>query len=1560
MFTLPNYVITEEIHENNRIKVYRGHAVWDRSPVIIKAIKTGMADPVNISKLIYEYEISRSLDIEGIVKPARLEQNGATLALIMEDTGAISLREYLADNRPDLSGFFSISVQLVKILGELHQQGVIHRDLKPDNILIHPANEEVKIIDFSIAALIPAESENASFSAIPIGTPAYMSPEQTGRVNRTTDCRSDFYSLGVVFYELLTGRLPLLAENPAQWVYVHTAQNPLPLSEINPEVPPAVSAIIMKMLSKSAEKRYQSDYGLLWDLEECRRQWNKNGIINPFPPGKADIAGRFQLPQKLCGREKETAALTDAFGDVCSGQAGLVMVSGYAGTGKTVLVNETLKPLAAGRAWFITGKSDQLRHNVPYSPFIQAFGNLMRQLLTESKENLAAWKKRLLRALSGSVSVIAGVIPEVELITGPRPAAPPLQPVEAQNRFCMAFRNFVRVFAKRKHPLVIFLDDLQWADPASLQLIRFLSDGSDSRCLLIIGAYRDNDAAGTQPLLEILGELQKADIPVRHIALAPLDPTHTGQFIADSLGCSEEKAAPLAAILYRKTGGNPFFLVQLLRSLYKENHVAFNREKGCWEWDTESLRAIPIADDIINFMLARLHTLPRETRHILMSAACIGNAFDLPTLAIACEKNPAAAVETLLPAVLEGLVLKVSCPGHEYEFLHDRVQQAAYSLIPGEQKKELRLKIGRLILERIGRDELDGKIFSVMDLMNCGPNLIGDPAERIKLAGYNLAAGRKAKASAACAAALNYFRAGAELLPEDAWDKHYQLTYDLYIERSQCEYLCADSGTAERLFDIILARAKTELERADVYGKKIQFYSTTRQYDAAVQLGVKALRELGVGLPPSPGKIHFIKELITFKWYMRGKKTEELASLPEMSDPLRRKMLELIILIADAADLSNPDLYGLILLKIGNFTIKHGHTDLSPIGYAGCGIAAGSILGNHAAGHEFEKVCLQLAEKYDNSSYKCIVYFLLGSFVAHWTQHGKTGIDYLCDSVRYGRESGQVLYAGYALAVLIENKYLLGIPLGEVAEEVKNCYNFAKRMKHDNLFINAIIYRRLVSAIMGLSGDPFTFSAGVYDESSLDENGLMELMKDDNPSLLTYYITEMQLCYLLGDYAKSLALAEKAQKNIDAIMGFRNLAEYNFYYSLAIVAVYDRLSPGKKRKYRKILKKNQRQMKRWSDFCSENFLHKYLLVAAEISRLSGGSQKTMDLYDRAMQSARENGYIQIEALSNELAAEYYLAEGREKIARAYMVDACRGYWRWGAMAKVRALRERFPHLLAGIAPEERKYDPAKVLKSALRISSTASDSVGDLDLHAIRVELKKLSEETDPKALLKSFLEITVKNAGADKGYVLLEKDGELFIEALKESGRPAEVIVPVYLEKNNNLPISVVRYVARTLEPVVLNGGDQAGVFAGDPYIAQSRTKSIVCLPVLFWGMHVGVLYLENSLMAGVFIPDRLEVLKLLSTQMAYVKNMQPFIEGDSTGIKDEMPGAPVVSLTERELEVLELIALGMSNKEIAHRLQLTVSTVKTHILNIYGKLQVNRRVQAVIRARELKLLQE
>ncbi|CQR70678.1 Serine/threonine-protein kinase PknB [Sporomusa ovata DSM 2662] len=1565
ILSLPDYIITEEICEYDCFKVCRAQKVQSHMPVIIKTLKTG-ASQIDIAKLINEYEITRNLDITGIIKPVRLEWAGLAVVLILEDFAAIPIRKHLLGNDRELPLFFSIAIQLTETLGELHQKGVIHRNLKPDAILIHPDTKQVIIADFSIATIMSRKGHPELPSHTFSGTPAYMSPEQFGRMSTAIDHRSDLYSLGVVLYEMLSGRLPLHADNDVQWVHAHMAKKPVDPGKINPGIPLAVTAIIMKLLAKTATERYQSAAGLLADLEECRRQWSQSNKIEPFTPGQRDFAGSFQLPHKLYGREKEVAALTAAFERACSGQSGLMLVYGYAGTGKTVLIQETLRLPATKKGYFITGKSDQLQRNNPYAPFIQAFGNLLRQILTESQERLAVWKRTLNRALGKNGAIITEVIPEVELIAGPQPAAERLQPREAQNRFRLIFRNFVRAFAQKAHPLVIFLDDLQWADPASLELVQCLSAAADIRYLLLLGAYRDNEVTGTHRLLTAIQELQIADILVQQVPLTSLAPTHTGQFIADTLHCEPEKSAPLAEIMHRKTGGNPFFLGQLLQSAYEENLLVFNLKDGCWEWETSAIQDMSLTDDVIDFMLGKLQKLPAATRNVLQLAACIGNIFDLQTLAIACEQTPGQTAAALRLAIAEGLILPLNAPGQtqeplyrldddlslvdfaaKYEFLHDRVQQAAYSLIPAEGKKEAHVKIGRLFLQSMDRDELKEKIYDIMDHLNRGLDLIHDQTEKIKLAGYNLLAGKKAKAAIAYAAALNYFKTGIDLLPGDAWQDYYQVTYDLYLERFQCEHLCAHFDIAEVLFDLILSKAKTNLEKANLYEIKIILNLGIEKYQETLQLGIKGLNLLGVNLPESPGKFALLKELLSAKWHLQSHKLGDFAKLPEITDPVQNEVMRLLFTQALVASIVNPELYTFILLKINNLSRKFGNTYcfmLSSMCYIFC---AGRVLGDYKTMLEYKKDVQQQFEQYTSSFDKYLLNHSIGTYISHWTEHVQTGIDYLQKAVDHALEGGKLLFAGYAMTLLIENKYFSGASLAELYQECQHYYHFSK-------LVRLLYYQTLIANLRGLTGENAMFGNENCAEDTCRE------LKDHKKAVMARAFAKIQLSYLYGDYGNALATAEQAQQNINAVKGFLLSAEYSFYYCLAITARFDGLPVKQQQKYRKILKKHRDLLQKWSDSCPANFLHKYLLVAAETARLDNKDSAAMALYDQSIQSAREHGYIQNEAIAGELSARFHLAKGRDKIAQVYLTDACHRYLKWGATRKVRYLKEQYPHLLGGTSPQEEMLKTAEILKNACRFTGVGvSGFASDPDLCTIRKAVQKLAEGTDPPALLKSLLEMACENAGADKGYLILGKSENLLSEtAMSGKPYPAITLISHPVGKRVNFSRTTVRYVARMLEPVVLNDTEQAGIFAGDPYLAGPCPQSIICLPLLCQGLFVGVLYLENTLMCQVFTPDRLEMVRLLASQMAYIQKLQLSVTEDAAAVTEETPLLLADFLTERELDVLRLIAAGMSNREIAQELQLTVNTVKTHILNVYGKLQVNRRVQAIARARELKLL--
>ncbi|MGI6357855.1 MAG: helix-turn-helix transcriptional regulator [Bacillota bacterium] len=1565
MLDLPGYTISEKLHVREGMSFYRGHATNDRRPVIVKALDTRAATPLEISRLMREYEISRSVDIADIVQPSRLEQAGPVLALVTEDTGAIPLRSYLLNRSADLWNFLDIAVRLTESLVRLHQNGIIHGGLKPESILVHPHTKKIYLTDFGDASSPTLQTNQSPSSSSPGGAWEYIAPEQTGRLRVAIDHRTDLYALGVVFYEMITHRLPLQAAGPAEMIYAHIAQQPLPPIDSNPGIPLAVSAMIMRLLAKEKEERYQSAAGLLWDLKECRRQLLQTGIIQSFSLGQADRYARLRLPRKLYGREREMAALQAAFDRARDAQGGVVLVSGSPGVGKTTLIKESLQAMVQENGWFLTGKFDQLAKNIPYAPFAAAFGQLIRQLMTESQEELDRWKGRLSHALGRNCAVVVQIVPELEWILGKQPPADVLPPKEAEHRLCMLFADFVRLFAQRGHPLVLFLDDLQWADPDSVHLLKYLTEDANLRSLLFVGAFRETEVDAAHPLMELLQADHLQGYHEQRIALMPLGRDQVMQLVAETLHDSPENLAALTDVLYRQSGGNPFFLGQVLLLIHAEGLLSFDAQQGGWEWDLAAIQELQPGVDVLALLLRKLQRLPEDIQAVLKLAACMGNSFHLQTIAALRGQAIEEIADLLVPLVQQGLVIVAGDEKENpressvqeaaaCEFRHDWVQQAVYALISADEMQQLHLHLGRFMLQQHAGDHaLADNILTIMDHFNRSLPLIHDPVERARLAQYNLLAGQKAKASAAHVSALQYFRSGVSLLSPDSWGSSYALSHQLHLELAQAEYLSGNLEAAERLFDLCLSRASTELERAGIQGLKVTLYASMGKYTAAVEIGVQALASLGVKLPIHPHKWDYARELLRYKWHLLHKRIEDLAHLPEMQDPVQRKISELLTRLSSVTMSSYPDLYGFIILKTGNHAVRYGNNEMAAVGYLGYSITAGSILGDYQAGERLGRVCVQLVERYDRSLFKCVIYFVVGAFISHWTQHGRIGLDYLSKALSTGMESGDVLIIGYAHCMMLENRYILGVPLNEIAQELEEKREIARRLKHENLALNVAIYDRVVSALCGDRAKSLLVCGERLQPQTL------RLSEKDQSSLATCYLWRMQLCYLAGDFRESLAAAQSLQPLSEAILGFIASAEYNFYHSLAITALLDQVAEAEQRILWKTLRKNQRQMKRWAKSCQENFLHKYLLVAAETARLRGKREQAMSLYEQAIRSARQNGYRQNEALANELAAKFHLQQGWERIAATYLRDACRGYGSWGASAKVRELAERYPSLLQGAFPQEEA--PSGETYEGLWIPALTYDEVASsLDFHALGRAVENVSQETDTSRLLESLLEMTVQSAGADSGYFILEQDGELFIEAAKNSGCSQATVVSVPLEESQQLSRAVVRYVARTLETVVLNCGESIGVFAKDPYISALRSGSIACLPLLLQGIPVGVLYLENSLMSRVFSPDRLQALKLLSTQIAYAQRLGSYLEEDlgKTGTGGRGYPQLVEPLTERETEVLRLIAAGFSNKEIAAKLRLTLNTVKTHIKHIYGKLQANRRVQVVERAKELGVL--
>ncbi|MEG4866838.1 MULTISPECIES: trifunctional serine/threonine-protein kinase/ATP-binding protein/sensor histidine kinase [unclassified Microcoleus] len=1507
MLKIKGYQLFQPIYEGLKTVIYQAERSSDNTPVIIKTLRSEYPTLEEIARLRHEYNILQSLKIEGIIKPIELTNYEHSLVLVLEYFESQSLKSFVNAEKLDLKQFLNIAIQIAGILAKLHQNQVIHKDIKPQNIIINPQTRQIKIIDFSIATSLEKETQSPMNPNYIEGTLAYMSPEQTGRMNRTLDYRSDFYSLGVTFYEMLTGQLPFDSVDAMELIHCHIAKNPIPLHQLNPELPLTLANIVTKLLAKNAEDRYQSSLGLKADLEECLTQLQTTGTIEDFIPGRVDKTGQFLIPQKLYGREAEVETLLQAFDRVSLGQTEMMLVSGYSGIGKTCVIQEIHKPIIRQRGYFISGKFDQFKRDIPYAAITQAFQELIRQLLTQNSEEIAVWKEKLLVALGENGQIIIDVIPEVELIIGKQPEVSQLGSTETQNLFNRIFQQFIHVFAQSAHPLALFLDDLQWADLASLNLIEQLMTDSDSHYLLMIGAYRDNEVSPVHPTIQTLEKIEKAGSAINNIVLQPLDISHVSELVGDTLSevaIRGNRIFELSELLYNKTQGNPFFLTQLFKTLASENSLTFNFELNQWQWSIEKIQSLGITDfNVVELVARNIRKLPENTQRVMRLAACIGNRFNLDVLAIVNEKPSRDTTEYLWSALQAGLILPLSNdykiallfqPEDKsellfdksrvgYKFLHDRVQQAAYSLIPESDKKATHLKIGQLLWKNTSSENLEENIFDIVNQVNIGRKFIVSPQEKEKLATLNLIAGRKAKAATAYEVASRCLNVALDLLPESGWQSHYELTRDIYIETLEAEYLNINFEQAQHLSDIVLSQSKNLLEKVQVNELKIPFYLQQNQPHLSLELSLQTLQLLGVFLPNKPQKINILLEFIYTKLIIAKQPIPSLATLPLMTDPYKLAAMRILMNAVPAAFMSNPALFPLIVFKMVSLSIKYGNSPLSAYGYASYALLMCGPLGDIDSGYKFGQLALKLLE-IEKVKIKVKVLFLVNIFVKHWKEPIKDALPGLIEGFQSGIATGDIEYAcymasGYCQYVLWSGEHLQSVS----TTQDKYISHLHKNKQEANLELSQI-WNQFACNLMGDNEIPYCLK-GV----SFDETTRLSILKSTNNKtiLASVYLSKFILLYLFKDYLGTVEVAKLAEECQESISGQVNIAQHNFYYSLALLAHYPTTTKTEQKQYLKKVASHQKQMKNWAHHAPMNFQHKYELVEAEKARVLRQNETAITYYERAINGAKENGYIQEEALANERAAEFYLALGREKVAKTYMTEAYYCYIRWGAVAKVRDLEETYPHLISRTQqPETMSLDPTSTTTSNWTTTSTSSNSTA-LDLDTIMKAAQALSGEIVLSELLSKLMTILIENAGATRGSLLTQatfssnqSENQWVISAtgivegndlqvLTNPQQPEDKNISISLLENA-VPASIINYVARTKETVVLNDASHEGIFKKDPYIQQNHPKSILCTPLLNQGQLTGIIYLENNLTTVAFTADRLTVLQMLSGQAA------------------------------------------------------------------------------------------
>jgi|GEM_PF-15459 len=1539
MIALSHYQALHKIYESASSLVYRSVREGDDRPVILKVLKGDDPTQQALTRYEREYEIASSLNLPGAIAAYSLEKYQNSLCIIFEDFGGESLKRLMRSRRFSIQEFLYVAIATAKSLSEIHAARIIHKDINPSNIVLNPETGQLKIIDFGMATTRSQERFSYRNPNALEGTLAYLSPEQTGRMNRSLDYRTDFYSLGATFYELLAQRPLFDAQTPMEWIHCHVANKPYPPHKINPEIPKAVSSIVMKLLAKTAEDRYQSALGIQSDLEACLKQLQIAEKIPDFPLGCNDISDKFQIPRKLYGREREIEILLAAFQRISSNKqqqrssqqqqqdwikniatknnpqsdttakSEMLLISGYSGIGKSALVQELYQPITQQQGYFITGKFEQYQKNIPYSGIVHAFQSLVKQLLTEGEEELSHWRKKLLAVLGSNGQIVINAIPEIEMILGQQPAVPELDPKESQNRFNLVLKNFIQTFSQPEHPLVIFLDDLQWADSASLKLIEKLMLASDSSHLLLVCAYRDNEVSIHHPLMMTLAKIQAGGAIVSGICLAPLEISHISELISETLKCSTEKVRSLAELVLTKTNGNPFFSNEFLRSLYSENLLYFNYECAGWQWDLEKIKLQDIADNVVGLVERKIRRLPVAVQNSLQLAACIGNQFDLRTLASIGEQDMRETALWLQDAISAGLILPltnnfqsieedVPAPGAgfkiEYKFAHDRIQQAAYSLIPDNQKQTVHWRIGKIFLQIASAKQREEKIFDIVNHLNFGLEHTNYPVssihfemhgsfhqqgtsyqngknlERNELAKLNLVAGKKAKAAAAYEAAFSYFEIGICLLGKECWEKEYELSLVLYKSAAEAAYLSSNFEQAEVLSQLALGQAKTLLEKVSLYEIQIQFYIARNQMQCAIELGLEILEKLGV----------FLSELAP-----NNLLPEELIQLHRMTAPDKLAAMRILASLFAPVFIDQPDLLPKIAFTMVNLCTRHGNSSLSAFAYGFHGMLLCGLLNDIELGYQFGKLALKILDKFDAREIKCKVYHLFNAHTRFWKELARDSIEPLCETIQFGLETGDVEYACYASLGYCHTLFLSGEPLELVYQKQKQYISLIQKLKQEHPLPYASIWGQLGLNLQGqATGAVCSLTGELFDEVEI-----LPVLLDTNNlnSIFSMYLAKTILSYLFKDYIQADMHSSLAKEYAQSVVSLPTVPQQNFYHSLVLLARYPRVEACQQRTYLEEVSANQKKMQVWATFAPMNFQHKYDLVEAEKARILGQVVEAMEAYEQAIKGAKENGYIQDEALGYELAAEFYLARNMEDFAQLYMTKARDRYIRWQAWAKVESLESCYSQFFA-----KRTVSP---MCNSLTSLESGSDTSAALDLNSILKASQALSDEIVLESLLAKLMKIAIENAGAEKGYLILPSqsgaDNGNLQWAIEASGmvdsKDVAVLqsIPILSAENGRNPLlvssAIVNYAIQTQESVVLNDAAHEGSFVRDSYIVEQRPKSVLCMPLLNQHRLAGILYLENNLATGVFTPERLEVLNLLSSQAAIaIENAQLYAD--------------------------------------------------------------------------------
>jgi predicted ATPase/transcriptional regulator with GAF, ATPase, and Fis domain len=1455
MIDIPGYDVSGALTTSGPYTYFRARRTVDAAPVLIKAAQGGPRAAAE--GLEREFVLLRPIGIPGAPRPLQLIEAGGAPCLVLEDRGLAPLAARPREAAGHVAASLAIASRICEVLASLHRQDIVCGAVDPHTVLSSADGREVMLLDFSLAARLPQAGTTPLLAHAPA---AYLSPEQTGRIGRAVDHRSDLYCLGVTLYELLTGVPPFRSADRLEVIHAHIARLPAAPAAIAADVPVQVSRIVMRLLAKAAEERYQSARGVQHDVERCLADLAEGTTIRTFDLGARDVSDRFVIPQKLYGRERELGELMAAFDETCAGRTGLLLVSGYSGIGKTSLIGELHAPIARRRGYLVSGKFDQVVRNIPYGALLQACRRLLWQILAESEDRLAAWREELLAALAGNGAVLAEVLPEVELIIGRQEPPPPLDAAEAQNRFRYVFQNFVGVLARQDHPLVIFLDDLQWVDAATLDALQALVTAPELRHLLVIGAYRSNEVDEGHLLTWGIRRLEQSGAPLRHLSLGPLAQDDVLGFLGDTLHAPADTLQPLAELISQKTDGNPFFVIQFLRALHQEGLFQFDDDRSGWTFGVDRIAASGMTDNVIDLMTARIRRLSPLAQHAVRIAACIGSPFDARAFKAASGLSPENASEALVEICEAGLIHETagrdtqagSARASSYAFLHDRVQQSAYELIPPVERPGVHLGLGRLLRAASGEPLPDHRLFPVVEHFNIGAALIEGCAERLEVARLNLAAGRKARLSAAYRAAAEYLEQGLRLAAAQGWRSEYDLLFALHLEAAECQYLAGDFDVAERHFDLLLSHAATALDRAQVHSLRTVLYENQSRYADAVASGLSGLALFDVSFPESHPQLDATleQEIQAIQVLLADRPIAALGELPRMEDPQRLMVMRILTSLWAPTYLSGNDrLTRLISATMVRLSLEHGNSGYSAYGYVTHAITIGPVRRDYAAAYEWGELALVVNERFGDTKHRAKIQQQFHAHVKLWRRPFESCLPHAREARRSGLESGDFTYAGYATVSESWPAMVICRSLDRFVREYSPGLALLARIRMTDFAAALRVMLNWAAALQGRTAGPLSLS-----DEEFDESAFLAKYRTDAPFFLTFlYTARLHLCLLHGEFETAAEMA--AQARDVAVPGTIWPVLIDAWGSLACAQLVETASAEQQRDYLRRIEAAHASLSDLARHSPENFYAFALLVGSERRRLEGDGDAALRLCEEAIAWARTYGQLQQEALASEMCARLWLQRGSEQVAASFLADARLACVAWGATAKVRQLEQRYGAMAAADA------DP----------HGTPAEPSTALDLASVLKIAGAISMAIEREELLRRLMLIALENAGAERGFFLQERDGTLMIEAeAGTDGTPVRVRQGIPWADAPNLAHAVVRYVRRTGQDVVLANARTDERFADDAYIARAGAKSILCVPIGQQGRASGVLYLENNLTTGAFTPQRLELMRIVAAQAA------------------------------------------------------------------------------------------